>query len=421
MGDDIIADKQPAGAAEGRPRPRDLLRMRNFLAYIMARGLSTLATQMLTVAVGWKVYELTGNPLDLGLVGLAQFAPAFALIPLTGLAADRLERRKVVAVCHAAQALSGGFFLACALNGAGVWPYFLALVLYGGARAFQLPANQAFLPNLVGERLFANAVAYDSSVRKTGQLAGPMLGGILIAWVGDWVFLGVLVLFTLASAAILVTEAKRIVRQREPFGLQTVLGGFSFVWREKVILGAISLDLFAVLFGGVIGLMPVYAKDILHVGPEGLGLMRTMPGVGALISALVLTQMSSPRHTGRILFVSLTVFAASVIVFGLSTQFWLSLVALGVYGASDMLSVYIRTTLVQIATPDAMRGRVSAVNSVFINASNELGDFRGGTMAAAVGVVPAVVAGGVITLAVTGLWWHLFPGIRRIDRMTPRL
>jgi len=411
--------EQPA-TDPGKPahRGRALLKSRDFLFFIAARFSFTLATQMLTVAVGWSVYELTRDPLDLGLVGLFQFAPAFALIPVTGLAADRFARRRVMASCTGVQTLVGAFFFLNAQFGGGaVWPIFLVLVLHGGARAFLQPASQAILPILVAKELFVNAVAYNSSAGKTAQLLGPVISGLLIAWIGGGVFLATSMLFLLATVSATMIGSRPTIPPKEPVGLQTVLGGFAYVWRRKIVLGAISIDLFAVLFGGVVGLLPVYARDILQVGPEGLGLMRSMPGVGALAVGLALSQLPPPRRSGTLLFVTLAIFGTSIVVFGLSSLFWLSLAALAVYGASDMVSVYIRASLVQIATPDDKRGRVSAVNSVFINASNELGDFRAGTMAAALGVVPAVVLGGAVTLGITALWWRLFPGLSRVDRL----
>ena len=373
---------------------------------------------MLTIAVGWDIYQITGSVLHLGLVGLFQFFPVLLLFLAAGMAADRLDRRLIIAACnllHAAAAtLIGAYLLFETVN---VWPVFALLAVHGCARAFLQPASQSILPNIVPRELFSNAVAISSSVNKIGQLAGPALGGLLIALTGQWTYFAAAVLFGLAAASAALIQARLAMRGKEPFGLKTILGGFDYIWRKKIILGAVSIDLIAVLFGGVLGILPVYAIDILKVGPEALGVLRAMPAAGALIVALVLAQIRVTSHMGAAFFISLTIFGVAIVVFSLSTMFWLSLAALAVYGAADMVSVYIRQTLVQIETPDELRGRVSSVNSVSINASNELGDFRAGLMAAAIGTVPAVLAGGIVTLAVTALWWKMFPDLRKVDRI----
>jgi MFS family permease len=264
---------------------------------------------------------------------------------------------------------------------------------------------------------FPRAVAFSSSANKAAQLFGPALSGLLIAWLGDGVYFVIIIAFIIAGTAAALISRKLKITAPEPFGLETVVGGFRYVWHNKVVLGAVSIDLMAVLFGGVMGLLPVFASDILHVGPDGLGLMRATPGAGALIVGLILTQIPSPRHMGAALFISVGIFGVSIIVFSLSTSFWLSIAALAVYGAGDMISVYVRQTLVQIATPDNMRGRVSAINSISINASNELGDFRAGIMAGGIGTVGAVLFGGIATVGITVLWWKLFPAIAKVDRL----
>lgn len=400
------------------PTPTPLLRNRDFLLVVGGRACNTVAVQALTVAVGWHVYQVTGDPVDLGLVGLAQFAPALALFLVSGLASDRIDRRTILVACNLTHLVVVGLLIAILWDGGGpVWPILAVLVLHGAARSFFHTASQAILPNLVPRAQFPNAIAYSSSASKAAQLVGPALGGLLIAWTGHGVYWVVLAMFTLAALAAAGIGARLKVQAREPFGLAMILGGFTYVWADKLVLGAISIDLLAVLFGGVMGLLPVFASDILHVGPDGLGLMRAMPAVGSLLVGLALTQVASPRHMGPAFFVALAIFGGSIVVFSLSETFWLSLLALGVYGGADMVSVYIRQTLVQIATPDGMRGRVSAVNSVAINASNELGDFRAGLMAGGIGSVPSVLVGGVVTIAITALWWRLFPSIRRVDRL----
>jgi MFS family permease len=398
--------------------PGSLTGNRDFLLFILSRLANVMGNQIVTVAVGWHVYLMTGDPLDLGLVGLSQFAPALALFLVAGLAADRFNRRAIIVVCNAIHVAAAGLLLAYTLaDRQAVWPIFAILLLHGSARSFYFTASQAIMPNLVSPAVFPKAVAWSSSINKMAQLAGPAAGGVLIAVIGDWVYLAALAMFAVAGVTAALIAVKLVVRPREPFGLAKVLGGFNFVWRKKIVLGAISIDLLAVLFGGVMGLLPVFAQDILHVGAEGLGLMRAMPGLGSLAVGLVLTRIAAPRHMGPLFFVSLAIFGASILVFGLSETYWLSLLALAVYGAADMVSVYIRLTLIQLATPDEMRGRVSAVSAVAINASNELGDFRAGVMAAGIGTVPAVLAGGAATLAVTALWARLFPGMRKINRL----
>ncbi|MDH3667090.1 MAG: MFS transporter [Paracoccaceae bacterium] len=409
-----MSEDQATGPALARP----LSGNRDFLAFILSRMANVMGNQIITVAVGWHVYLMTGDPLDLGLVGLSQFAPALALFLVAGLAADRFDRRNIIVLCNGLHVAAAAMLLVYTLtDGPAVWPIFAILVVHGTARAFYFTASQAILPNLVDPAVFPKAIAWSSSVNKAAQLIGPAAGGVLVAVTGDWTYLWALVIFALAGVAAWAISARLTVRGREPFSLAKVLGGFSFVWRKKIVLGAISIDLLAVLFGGVMGLLPIYAKDILDVGADGLGVMRAMPAVGSLIVGLALTRLTAPRHMGPAFFVSLAIFGTSILVFGLSEIYWLSLLALGIYGAADMVSVYIRLTLIQLATPDQMRGRVSAVNAVAINASNELGDFRAGVSAALIGTVPAVMVGGAATLGVTALWVWLFPEMRKVDRL----
>jgi MFS family permease len=405
-------------AARSVTGPPSLTGNRDFLLFIVSRLSNVMGNQIVTVAVGWHVYLMTGDPLDLGLVGLSQFAPALALFLVAGLAADRFDRRSIIVACNIAHVVATGLLLAYMLSGRqAIWPIFAILILHGSARSFLFTAGQAILPNLVLPAVFPRAVAWSSSVNKAGQLAGPAAGGVLVAVTGDWVYLAGLAMFALAGLTAGLIATRLTVHPREPFSLAKVMGGFSFVWRKKIVLGAISIDLLAVLFGGVMGLLPIFAHDILNVGAEGLGVMRAMPGLGSLVVGLALTRIAAPRNMGPWFFISLGVFGASIIVFGLSEIYWLSLLALVIYGGADMISVYIRLTLIQLATPDEMRGRVSAVNSVAINASNELGDFRAGVMAAGIGTIPAVLVGGAATLAVTVLWARIFPEMRKVDRL----
>jgi MFS family permease len=391
---------------------------RSFLAFVVNRTFNVMGMHAFTVAIGWHVYNLTGDPLDLGLIGLAQFAPVLVLFLVAGVAADRFERRLILILCNVVQfSTVGSIMLVLHFELSSVAVILMILTVHGAARAFYHPASQATLTNLVPPDDFSRAIAITSSGNKAAQLIGPAVGGALIAWIGDGVYPAIMGFFAVSAVAGGLIRTGGRAPKKEPINLTSVLGGFVYVWRNKIVLGAVSIDLLAVLFGGVMGILPVYATDILHVGPAELGIMRSMPAIGSLAVGLVLTQIAVPRHMGPAMFISLACFGASIVVFGLSETFWISLVALAAYGGADMISVYVRQTLVQIATPDDMRGRVSAVNSVSINASNELGDFRAGSMAALIGTVPAVVVGGVATLAVTGIWFLIFPMIRRIDRL----
>ncbi len=398
--------------------PGSLYHNPNFLCFGVMRIFNSAALQMLSVAVGWQVYELTGDPFDLGLVGLAQFLPVLALFLVSGLVADRFNRRSICIITNLIAAAISGLFLYYALTeGAAVWPIFLLLVAHGSAKTFFQPTVNAILANVVPREQFATAVAVSSSLLKAGFMLGPAIGGFLIVIIGMWVYLVVAICFAIAGLAAIPIVLSGVKRSTNRIDLETVLGGFSFVWRKKIMLGAITLDLIAVLFSGIMGLLPVFAKDILHVGPEGLGIMRTMPAVGGLLVGIALTQMPSPRHMGPTLFISTFILGASTIAFACSEVFWFSILMLTVWGGSDMLSVYVRQTIMQIATPDEMRGRVNAVSSVAINASNELGDFRAGLMAAWITAIPAVVVGGIVTIATTLAWARMFPDLRSIDRI----
>ena len=389
-----------------------------FQRYWAARLCVTLAIQMQAVAIGWQVYDLTRRPLDLGLVGLAQFLPSLGLALVTGHVADRYDRRTVMALCVIVEALCAVLFLTFTLQGgANTLFLFGVLVLFGTARAFEFPASVALMPNLVPQRLFTNAAAWSSSSWQVATIVGPAIGGLLYA-VGPEAVYGCCILMFLLSAFLVNTiRIERRERERMAATWQSVVAGISFIRGQPVVLGAASLDLFAVLLGGATALLPVYARDILHVGPWGLGLLRSAPAVGALVTALIVARRPIQRHAGAILLGAVGVFGLSIIVFGLSHNLWLSLLALTILGASDMISVVIRRVLVLIKTPDDMRGRVSAVESVFIGASNELGEFESGVTAAWFGVVPAVVLGGLGTLAVVGLWARIFPQLRQVDSL----
>lgn len=395
---------------------------RDLWCFLSGRFLATIAAQVQLVAVGWQMYALTGDPLDLGLIGLSQFIPFIALILPAGQAADSYNRARIVTACYLTEALCAVLLLIFTLRGVqATWPIFLAMVLLGAARAFQMPGQQSLLPNLVPPHAFTRAVALNSSIHQTASILGPAMGGLLYLGGPKFVYLCVLVLALVA--AVLMSRVRPIVqplRAREPASLATLLSGLKFVRSRPIVLGAISLDLFAVLFGGATALLPMFASDVLEVGPGGLGLLRTAPGLGAALCAIVLAYRPLSRYVGPWMFGGVAMFGVATIVFGLSTDFYLSLAALTVLGAADMVSVYVRHLLVQLETPDEIRGRVSAVSAVFIGASNELGDFESGLMARWWGGVRAVIIGGVATLMVAGLWTRLFPVLWRMQTFPAR-
>lgn len=394
------------------------IRVPRFRQFVLGRLCESMSGQMLAVAVGWQVYHLTGRPLDLGLVGLALFLPSVCLALITGHIADRHDRRLVLALSCCLHAVSVFILILLTLfgNRDPTW-IFLVLVLVGTARAFQAPASFAILPNLVAPRQFANAAAWVSTVWQGAAIAGPALGGVLYL-LGPVPVFGACVCMSLLSGGLFFSlPASTGPMLRGNVTWESLLAGIRFIRSHPLVLGAISLDLFAVLLGGASALLPVYARDILHVGPAGLGLLRSAPAVGALFLGLFLLRFPVRRNAGRKLLIAVAVFGAATLGFGLSRTLWLSLLMLAVLGAADMVSVVIRRVLVQLATPDEMRGRVSAAESVFIGASNELGEFESGVTAALFGTVPAVVLGGIGTLVVVGMWAWKFPALRRTDRL----
>lgn len=393
-----------------------------FLRYWLARFLTTFATQVVSVAVGWQIYDLTRNPLDLGFVGLVQFAPALLLVLVTGATADRFGRRLVMALAVGLEAACGAALLVLSLNGLMTpTAIFATLAVFGIARAFFGPASASLVANIVPQEIFANAVAWNSSAWQIATIVGPVAGGLLYGAAPEAAY--ALATLMMVGAAVLVFSIPRPAQRTEVDRptLDTLFAGFRYIWSEKVVLGAISLDLFAVLLSGAVALLPVYARDILELGPWGLGMLRAAPGIGAITVAVWLTGHPLRDHAGRIMLVFVGLFGLFTVVFGVSELPWLSIVALGMLGATDMVSVYIRETLIQIWTPDRVRGRVNAVNMVFVGASNELGEFRAGAMAALVGTVPAVVIGGIGAIAVAGLWGVLFPALARTRRLDGRV
>ena len=401
--------------------PLVVLRYRDYAVYAATRFCTTLCWQMLSVAVGWQVYALTHNPLDLGYLGLMQFLPFVSLVLPGGYVADHTDRRLVLMFCYAGSAICAGVLGWLALIGShSVWPIFAVMMLYGAGRAFWMPAGQAMTPNLVPVEAFPSAVALNSMLFEAGVIVGPALGGSLYL-IGPAVVYGSVAVLLLVCLALLSTI--KPVKAREAVdGAQTaaLLDGLRYVLHRRALLGAISLDLFAVLFGGATALLPAYARDVLQVGPAGLGLLRTAGGLGATITALMLIVAPLERHVGRWMFAGVALFGAATIVFGLSRSFALSLAALVLSGVGDMVSVYVRHVLIQLETPDAIRGRVSAVGSMFVGASNELGEFESGLTAGWFGLVPAVVLGGVATLVVVGSYLKLFPQLRTMDRFRRR-
>jgi MFS family permease len=394
-----------------------VLRNRNFSFYLAARILGTLAVQMQSVAIGWQVYEMTGSLFDLGLIGLAQFAPFLVLILIAGHAADRFNRRNIIILCLATQLLCGLLLLAFTTSGAAVvWPVFAVLVLFGSARAFMMPATQAVLRNMVPSESFSQAVALSASAFHVAVIAGPVIGGLLYLAGPGTVYMVAAALLVLSVLLMSRTHAAPQAINTAPTTWHTVFEGLRFVWSRPIMLGAISLDLFAVLFGGATALLPAYAHDVLQVGPIGLGWLRTAPGVGAAVCSVALAWYPIRRRVGAWMFGGVAVFGAATLVLGWTASFAVALCALFLLGAGDMVSVYVRHLLVQFETPDEIRGRVSAVNAVFIGASNELGEFESGLTAGWFGLVRAILFGGAATLAVTAIWIVKFPVLSRMDK-----
>jgi MFS family permease len=394
-----------------------LLRHRAFLRFWLARLAGTGAAQMLMLAIGWQMYGLTGSAWDLGLVGLAQFAPSLAAALPAGHAADRFHRARMVLACYAVQATVASLLLAATHGGWASREVLLALSLVLGAlRPFQMAAQQALLPALVPTDLLARAMAFGSAGIQAAVIGGPALAGLLFVGGTGVVYAACVGLFALGCAVLAGVRYDHAPPPREPVTWASLSAGVRFIGGNRVLLGAVSLDLFAVLLGGATALLPIFATEILHVGPKGLGLLRSAPAVGALAMAATLARWPMARHVGRKLLAAVAVYGLCMVAFGLSRSFPLSLAALALSGAADMVSVIVRQTLAQIETPDAMRGRVAAVNTLFIGASNQLGEFESGATAALFGPVGSVVAGGLGTLLVAGLWLRLFAPLVRRDR-----
>ncbi len=395
-----------------------LLRHRAFIRFWFARQAGTAANQMLMVAIGWQMYDLTASAWDLGLVGLMQFMPSLLLVLVAGHVLDRYHRARVLAACMALQAGVAAALALAAWQGWASRDLLLTLsVLIGTAKAFQLPAQQSITPLLVPVAVLPRALAFSSAGMQGAIIAGPAIGGFVYVAGAPAVYASCTALFMLSCAMVLGVRYAHVARIAGAATLDTLLAGVRFVRQREVVLGAISLDLFAVLLGGASALLPMFAKDVLHVGPWGLGLLRAAPAVGALVTALALTHWPIRQRAGFVLLSSVGVYGAAMLGFALSTQLLLSMLMLAISGAADMVSVVIRQSLVQLETPDEMRGRVSAVNSVFIGASNQLGEFESGVTAALLGPVGSVVLGGVGSMAIAALWVRWFPALARRDRL----
>ncbi|RWM24863.1 MAG: MFS transporter [Mesorhizobium sp.] len=396
-------------------------RHRSYLSYWTARFLTTFATQIVSVAVGWQIYDLTRNPFDLGIVGIVQFLPSLLLVLVTGVVADRFGRRLIMTLSSLVEGGCALTLLLLTLGGlGGPLPIFVVLAIFGIARAFYGPASSSLVANLVPPQDFANAIAWNSSAWQTATIVGPVAGGLLYGLSAEIAYATAAVLMLVAALLVFTIPKPAQQTATDKPTMQTLFAGFGYIWSDKIVLGAISLDLFAVLLSGASALLPVYARDILELGPWGLGLLRSAPSVGAICVAIWLAGHPIRNHAGVVMLGAAASFGACTVLFGLSTITWLSIAALVLLGATDMFSVYIRETLIQLWTPDEVRGRVNAVNQVFVGASNELGEFRAGTMAALIGTVPAVVVGGIGAIAVVGLWAWLFPTLRQVRHLNGR-
>jgi MFS family permease len=396
-----------------------------FRLYQIARFCIVFCTEMQSVAVGWQVYEITHRPLDLGLTGLAQFLPSVLLFLVAGHVTDRFNRKHLLTICYAGFAVCSALLLLTALGierlhlTGSVTPIFAILFLLGAVRCFSMPASRALLPQLVPEEQFQSAVAWNSSIFQFATILGPAMGGVLYAAFRGPAPVYATALFAGAIAMLATTQIQvnQPPRARERFSLNTVFAGFAYIWQHKLVLGSISLDLFAVLLGGAVALLPVYAKEILATGPWGLGMLRSAPGIGAAFMAVLIAYKPIRRRAGATMLWCVAGFGVFTIVFGLSHNIVLSMISLFFVGAADMVSVVVRGVLIQVETPDEMRGRVNAVDMIFIGASNELGEFESGLAAQWFGAVPAVVLGGLGAVLVTAVWAWMFPELRRADSL----
>ena len=399
--------------------PKSLWRHRSFVWLWFARTATTGGFHMQGVAVGWQLYEMTGNPIDLGIVGLIQFFPLLVLTLVIGQIADRYDRRLIAAACQIVKAAMAILLAYGSYRGwLGRDAMFSILLVSATARAFEMPVLHALVPGIVPPLMLPRAIAAAATASQTAVISGPAIGGLLYLLGPVTVYLTCTAIFVVAAVLFMLIETIYEKQDRMPVTIDSVFAGFTYIWSRKILLGVITLDLLAVLMGGVTALLPVFARDVLATGPWGLGLLRSAPAIGALIASIVLTRWSIEGKAGSILFASVAAYGASIALFGLSTSLLLSMIALAGYGIADATSVVIRHSLVQTRTPNEMLGRVITVNSMFTGSSGSLGDFRAGLMAAWFGAVPAVVMGGVGAIAVTLLWMRLFPDLTRIDTLT---
>ncbi len=405
--------------------PATLLGQRAYVIYWASRAAATLGVQVQSVALGWQMYEVARQTMDVprallqvGFIGLVTFLPLLLLALPAGEAADRHDRRRILLYCLGAEICVALFLCAAAAGRFASVPLLLtSAALFGAARAFFAPANAALGPMLVPRELLPRAIAWNSLAWQSASIAGPALGGLLLLHSPALAFGATSGLYLASFAGLALIRAETKPAAQAGSRLALIKEGLAYVWRQRVVFGAISLDLFAVLLGGATALLPAFARDVLHVGPEGFGWLRAAPAIGATFVGLVLARAPIKRHAGPIMFWGVAAFGAATIVFGLSSSFWLSIAALAVLGGADMLSVFVRQTLVQLVTPDPMRGRVAAVSTLFISASNELGEFESGVVARFLGPIGAALFGGVGALIVTGLWAKLFPELRKADRL----
>ena len=399
-----------------------VLRIRDFGLFLAGRFVSVLATQMQWVAIGWYLYDLTRNPLTLAFAGLASFVPIALLTLPSGDLADRVDRRWLLGAAHLIQALGAALLLVLVAAKTSVtWPFYAALVLSGCTRAISGPASKSLAPLLVPRGQFAQSVAWTTSTQQIAIITGPAAGGLIYLLGAPITFAACFVLALGATVAMLAIRTKVIASKEEgTSALSRAMAGFRYLLTQPIVFGAITLDLFAVLIGGVHALLPIFARDVLQVGPAGLGILRSTFALGAITTSLVLAQMPEQRqpHAGRAIFGGVAAFGAGAIVFSLSHHLWLSMAALALMGAGDALSVFVRATIVQLATPQEMRGRVSAIHVLFVGCTNELGEFRAGLLASLLGAASAAMAGGIGTLLIVALWMRLFPPLRRVDRLS---
>ncbi len=407
------------------PPARELLQQRDYLFFWASRWMGSLGSQIQSVAMGWQMYAISRRTLDVGhsafnvsLIGLVTFAPLFFLALPAGESADRHDRKRVLMLCYAGEILAVGLLVALTLTGRATPAMLLGVaVLFGASRAYFSPATTALGPMLVPRALLPRAIAWNSLAWQSASIAGPAIAGVLIAFSSGFAYAATLGLYLGAAASLAMIRGVTRPAAQTGSRLELVKEGLIYVWENKVVFGAISLDLAAVILGGATALLPAFAKDVLHEGPVGFGILRAGPALGATVIGVWLAARPIRRHAGLIMLAGVGIFGAATVVFGLSKFLWLSVIALAILGGADMLSVFVRQTLVQLMTPDAMRGRVGAVSTLFISASNELGEFESGVVARFLGPVGAAIFGGVGALAVTGLWAFLFPALRKADRL----